>query len=805
MYDGRGSVKKVVNGSTVVRDYEYDPYGNITKGAPLQERIYGYNGEEYTPQSGLIYLRARHYNPSTATFISEDTYAGDKTDPVTRNRYSFANNNPVMYQDPSGHAGLFSKVVGAVKSVATTVTKTVAKAANTVTTKVTTAAKTVANKVTATVQKAVSTAKTVVSTVKSTVSNVATKVTTAAKKVVNDAKVAVQKATTAVVNVVKNVVNTVVNTVTTAVSNAVSYVENGVKSVASYVEKATTEVRNNVTTAYNSVKSYVAEKVQTVTTKASELWEKAEDLGQKVMARCETAVAETVEKASRWWQDTKESVKTAVEKTQNFVEKIGDSIKEGLNECATKAKEGLNCLVEGAKGVWNAVTNFVEEHPFIATGILIVGLAALTFFTGGAASAIFLAATKGAIMGAISGFGSGVVTAGVKKLVHGDSYSFDDAVHDVGKSTFGGALFGAITGGTVEAGKQLWSKFGGKIKSALEKIANRGGSKTEVYYRTMSQSDYDYLRMTGELPSTNETFISEIKNNGCINKRNENNNSCIDNSMLIVMKDLAVSPNLINNYLYKHNNNYKNLYNRMKSKSKTITNNNRKNEKERINNKEDRKDIAQIEKEHTICQKESENNLIRKINQNGIKDAHKSNSLMKHINNIKIKQFNSNIIKSPSKILNSCANINKYGLSLVEKKQINPNSKKDNNKFPCKENNSILFNYFNDSNKGKTDKKNINKYFKKNKIQFNINNKNILKSIKKIIANQRTKNNSLRKFINTQKLTDSTHCILDTNSLNENETKKMIQSINPVKSISISNNQFFKCIKKFGNDINNEK
>ena len=123
------------------------------------------------------------------------------------------------------------------------------------------------------------------------------------------------------------------------------------------------------------------------TTKAFEVWEKAEDLSHKVMARCETAVAEKVEKASRWWQDTKESVKTAVEKTQNFVEKIGNSIKEGLNDCATKAKEGLKCLAEGAKGVWNAVTNFVEEHPLIATGILIVGLAALTFFTGGAVEA----------------------------------------------------------------------------------------------------------------------------------------------------------------------------------------------------------------------------------------------------------------------------------------------------------------------------------------------------------------------------------------------------------------------------------
>ena len=31
---------------------------------------------------------------------------------------------------------------------------------------------------------------------------------------------------------------------------------------------------------------------------------------------------------------------------------------------------------------------------------------------------------------------------------------------------------------------------------------------SEIYYRTMSQEDYDYLKMTGELPSTGETFIS---------------------------------------------------------------------------------------------------------------------------------------------------------------------------------------------------------------------------------------------------------------------------------------------------------
>ena len=46
-----------------------------------------------------------------------------------------------------------------------------------------------------------------------------------------------------------------------------------------------------------------------------------------------------------------------------------------------------------------------------------------------------------------------------------------------------------------------------KGESAACEVAE-SGCASEVYYRTMSQADYDYLRMTGELPATNETFIS---------------------------------------------------------------------------------------------------------------------------------------------------------------------------------------------------------------------------------------------------------------------------------------------------------
>ena len=304
----------------------------------------------------------------------------------------------------------------------------------------------------------------------------------------------------------------------------------------------------------------------------------------------------------------------------------------------------------------------------------------------------------------------------------------------------------------------------------------------------------------------NDSIISDIKTNGCRNRRSDSNISCIDNSLLMIMKDLAISQNVINRYLYNNNTNYKNLYNRMKSKSKTITIKNRKNKENQINIRNSKNKTIQNEiniKQHHNY-KESENNLIKKIKQDSKSKMRSSISLIKKINNIKIKQFTSNSIKSSSLIssqnLNSLSNYNKYRFSLGNNKiHLNLNLRSNNKKFSSKEKNPISLNHFNNTIKPKR----TNNF---NNIKNNTNNKVILQSIKKIIEHQRTKNNSLRKYINTQKfLTDSTFCLLDMNSMNENETKKMIQTINPIKSISISNNQFFKCIKKFSTDINNEK
>ena len=53
--------------------------------------------------TGLDYLRARYYDSQVGTFLTEDSYSGELTDPLSQNLYTYVQNNPVNYTDPSGH------------------------------------------------------------------------------------------------------------------------------------------------------------------------------------------------------------------------------------------------------------------------------------------------------------------------------------------------------------------------------------------------------------------------------------------------------------------------------------------------------------------------------------------------------------------------------------------------------------------------------------------------------------------------------------------------------------------------------
>ena len=71
----------------------------------LLNNEYGYNGEAQTVD-GLQYLRSRYYDAETGVFISRDSYRGEVQDLLSQNRYTYARNNPIKYDDPTGHLPL---------------------------------------------------------------------------------------------------------------------------------------------------------------------------------------------------------------------------------------------------------------------------------------------------------------------------------------------------------------------------------------------------------------------------------------------------------------------------------------------------------------------------------------------------------------------------------------------------------------------------------------------------------------------------------------------------------------------------
>jgi RHS repeat-associated protein len=101
-----GNVTHAVSrGGTVQTESSYDAFGNRTLVSGSSATRFGYTGEESDAESGLLYLRARYYDPAIVRFISVDPYLGRLAEPATQNRYVYVQNNPMNYVDPSGLSG----------------------------------------------------------------------------------------------------------------------------------------------------------------------------------------------------------------------------------------------------------------------------------------------------------------------------------------------------------------------------------------------------------------------------------------------------------------------------------------------------------------------------------------------------------------------------------------------------------------------------------------------------------------------------------------------------------------------------
>ena len=97
-----GSVTGLTKDGQAVASSSYNLYGARKTSTDTTGNPFAYNGEA-RDDTGLDYLRARYYDSQGGTFLTEDSYPGEDTDPLSQNLYSYVQNNPVNYTDPSGH------------------------------------------------------------------------------------------------------------------------------------------------------------------------------------------------------------------------------------------------------------------------------------------------------------------------------------------------------------------------------------------------------------------------------------------------------------------------------------------------------------------------------------------------------------------------------------------------------------------------------------------------------------------------------------------------------------------------------
>lgn len=119
--DALGSVRAETNSEgAVTKAFRYQAYGAIAQRLPTSASptLLGFAGELADP-TGLIYLRARWYDPTTGRFTSFDPEAGAAARPGSLNGFTYAQGRPSLFTDPSGRClmvctAIIGLVVGAV-------------------------------------------------------------------------------------------------------------------------------------------------------------------------------------------------------------------------------------------------------------------------------------------------------------------------------------------------------------------------------------------------------------------------------------------------------------------------------------------------------------------------------------------------------------------------------------------------------------------------------------------------------------------------------------------------------------------
>jgi RHS repeat-associated protein len=114
--DGRGNV--IAGGNNGGKSHiSYTPYGGIhrTDSSGPDITRFKYTGQEEDKESGLLYYKARYYDPMVGRFLQADNlYQPDDT--AGMNHYMYVNGSPMNFRDESGNScskNIFSAIGGA--------------------------------------------------------------------------------------------------------------------------------------------------------------------------------------------------------------------------------------------------------------------------------------------------------------------------------------------------------------------------------------------------------------------------------------------------------------------------------------------------------------------------------------------------------------------------------------------------------------------------------------------------------------------------------------------------------------------
>ncbi len=104
-----GSVGALTSSSgTDVGNYTYDAFGQVLTSPTNSTNPFSFAGERIDPITGLVDLRARQYDPATGRFVSQDPDGYENG----INLYTYAANDPINQNDPTGQVPLLVAAVG---------------------------------------------------------------------------------------------------------------------------------------------------------------------------------------------------------------------------------------------------------------------------------------------------------------------------------------------------------------------------------------------------------------------------------------------------------------------------------------------------------------------------------------------------------------------------------------------------------------------------------------------------------------------------------------------------------------------